>query len=126
MTKLLNQLSSILVLARIYRDLVTDGPVDFEHEGDDNIEHDKSANDPEGREVEPWPGRAHDYAVHISCLIPIVHDDNMEQSHHARIQVVKVDKEVHVRRLNLILFDTDSRDRTSVEKLADDCVEEHD
>ena len=83
--ELKNELARQSVLPFHILDLVADGTVDFQHERDDDVEHDQRADDPESREVQAWQSGTRDDAVHISCLIPVVDDKNMEQSHHTSV-----------------------------------------
>ena len=65
--------------------LIANRAVNFQHERDDDVEHDQRADDPESCEVKTWQIGARDDTVHISCLIPVVDDKNMEQSHHTSV-----------------------------------------
>ena len=76
--------------------LITDRAIDFQNEGYHDIQHDKRAYDPKGREVKPRPIRPSDDTVHVSRLVPIIDDQDVEKSHHAGVKIVKVDQEVHI------------------------------
>lgn len=106
--------------------LITDWSIDFQNEGYHDIEHDKCANNPKGREVKPRPIRPSDDTVHVGRLVPIIDDQDMEKSHHAGVKVVKIDQEVHIWGRYLVDLDGFGRDDCRKKVLAYHRVEEHD